>query len=59
LIKNYLSESKRRNALVKKLAKKQVTEEEILTVLTVDQKFPLKRAKEVLANMIEQSKEFI
>jgi hypothetical protein len=57
MIKNYLSESKARTSMVKKLAKKQITPEQVLEILVTKQKFPAKRAQEVLALMIEQSQE--
>jgi hypothetical protein len=57
MMKNYLSEAKTRDALVKKLAAKKITAEEVLHVLLADQKYPPKRAAEVLKAMLEQAED--
>jgi hypothetical protein len=57
MMKNYLSEAKTRDALVKKLAAKKTTAEEVLHVLLADQKYPPKRASEVLKAMLEQAED--
>jgi len=57
MMKNYLSEAKTRDALVKKLAAKKTTAEEVLHVLLADQKYPPKRAAEVLKAMLEQAED--
>lgn len=56
-MKNYLSEAKTRDALVKKLAAEKTTAEEVLHVLLADQKYSPKRASEVLKAMLEQAED--
>jgi len=57
MMKNYLSEAKTRDALVKKLAAKKITAEEVLHILLTDQKYPPKRAAEVVKAMLEQAED--